>query len=132
MRRQVKNHLNAPMNINSVRAMANGHRFLLAAVAVGISVASAPSRAQRRPSGAATGRGEATSLNLKEAAQLAVLGNPEVLSRWHTIKAAQGEREAARGVLLRASISAPRKEGTVVTGQQQSDRKFAVPYATVV
>ena len=115
MRRQVKNHLNAPMNINPVRAMANGHRFLLAAVAVGISVASAPSLAQPRPSGAATGQGEATSLSLKEAAQLAVLGNPEVLSRWHTIKAAQGEREVARGVLL------PRVDLSAAKGRERGD-----------
>lgn len=39
-------------------------------------------------------------LTLKEAAQKAVLSNPEVLSRWHTIKAADGERDAGAGALL--------------------------------
>ncbi len=39
-------------------------------------------------------------LTLKEAAQKAVLNNPEVLARWHTIKAADGERDAGAGALL--------------------------------
>lgn len=39
-------------------------------------------------------------LTLKEAAQNAVLNNPEVLARWHTIKAADGERDAGAGALL--------------------------------
>ncbi|WP_053076665.1 TolC family outer membrane protein [Caenimonas sp. SL110] len=42
----------------------------------------------------------AAPFTLKEAAQLAVLKNPEVLARWHAIKAAEAEREAARGGLL--------------------------------
>lgn len=44
---------------------------------------------------------------LKEAAQAAVLSNPEVLARWHTIKVAEGERDAAKGGLLpRVDLSA--------------------------
>ncbi|WP_096696676.1 TolC family outer membrane protein [Polaromonas sp. AER18D-145] len=39
-------------------------------------------------------------LTLKEAAQNAVLNNPEVLARWHTIKAADGERDVGAGALL--------------------------------
>jgi adhesin transport system outer membrane protein len=38
-------------------------------------------------------------LTLREAAQLAVMKNPEVLSRWHTVKSAEGERDAAKGGL---------------------------------
>ncbi len=40
------------------------------------------------------------ALTLKEAAQNAVLNNPEVLARWHTIKAADGERDVSAGSLL--------------------------------
>ena len=39
-------------------------------------------------------------LTLKEAVQNAVLNNPEVLARWHTIKAADGERDVSAGGLL--------------------------------
>lgn len=42
----------------------------------------------------------AKPLTLKEAAQNAVLNNPEVLARWHTLKAADGERGASAGGLL--------------------------------
>lgn len=40
------------------------------------------------------------ALTLKEAAQNAVLNNPEILARWHTIKAADGERDVGAGSLL--------------------------------
>ncbi|NQW95271.1 MAG: TolC family outer membrane protein, partial [Polaromonas sp.] len=40
------------------------------------------------------------SLTLKDTVQKAVLSNPEVLARWHTLKAAQGERDAGAGALL--------------------------------
>jgi adhesin transport system outer membrane protein len=39
-------------------------------------------------------------LTLKEAAQKAVLNNPEVAARWHTLQAASGERDAGAGALL--------------------------------
>ncbi|MBC7603786.1 MAG: TolC family outer membrane protein [Ramlibacter sp.] len=39
-------------------------------------------------------------LTLKDAAQLAVLKNPEVLARWHAIRAAENERDVARGGYL--------------------------------
>lgn len=39
-------------------------------------------------------------LTLKEAAQNAVLNNPEVLARWHTLKAADGERGVSAGGML--------------------------------
>ena len=39
-------------------------------------------------------------LTLKEAAQKALLNNPEVLARWHTLKAAGFEREVGAGALL--------------------------------
>jgi len=45
--------------------------------------------------------------SLKEAAQQAVLSNPEVLSRWHAYEAASGERNAAAGAFLpRLDLSA--------------------------
>jgi len=53
------------------------------------------------------------SLTLKDAAQRAVLTNPEVLSRWHTIKAAEGERDSARGALL------PRVDLTAAVGPER-------------
>jgi len=50
---------------------------------------------------------EAAPFTLKEAAQQAVMKNPEVLARWHAIKAAEAERDAARGGLLpRLDLSA--------------------------
>ena len=39
-------------------------------------------------------------LTLKEAVQKAVLNNPEILARWHTLKAAEGERDAGAGAYL--------------------------------
>jgi outer membrane protein, adhesin transport system len=39
-------------------------------------------------------------LTLRDAAQLAVLKNPEVLARWHTLRAAEAERDVAKGALL--------------------------------
>lgn len=39
-------------------------------------------------------------LTLKDAVQEAVLNNPEILARWHTLRAAEGEREAGAGTLL--------------------------------
>lgn len=105
------------MNIISVRPTAKAHGVLLAALALAVSVAWAPSLAQPQPQrpAPATAQGEAASLSLKEAAQLAVLGNPEVLSRWHTIKAAQGEREVAKGTLL------PRVDLSVAKGRERGD-----------
>ena len=40
------------------------------------------------------------TLTLKEAVQKAVLSNPEVLSRWHNLRAAGGERDAGAGAFL--------------------------------
>lgn len=61
------------------------------------------------------------SLTLKEAVQNAVLNNPEVLARWHTIKAADGERDAGAGALLpkvdlAAGSGAERRSATATTG----------------
>ncbi|MDB5914997.1 MAG: hypothetical protein JWP22_3672 [Ramlibacter sp.] len=53
------------------------------------------------------------ALTLRDAAQLAVLNNPEVLARWHTVRAAQGERDAARGGLL------PRADLSVGSGRER-------------
>src|SRR5687768_5964411 len=47
------------------------------------------------------------ALTLREAAQLAVLNNPDVLARWHSVRASEGERDAAKGGLLpRVDLSA--------------------------
>lgn len=60
-------------------------------------------------------------LTLKEAAQNAVLNNPEVLARWHTIKAADGERDVGAGALLpkvdlAAGNGAERRSTATATG----------------
>lgn len=60
-------------------------------------------------------------LTLKEAAQNAVLNNPEVLVRWHTIKAADGERDVGAGALLpkvdlAAGSGAERRNAPATTG----------------
>lgn len=52
-------------------------------------------------------------LTLKDAAQKAVLTNPEVLARWHTISAAAGERDAGAGALL------PRLDLSANSGSEQ-------------
>ena len=39
-------------------------------------------------------------LTLKDAVQKAVLNNPEILARWHTLRAAEGERNVGAGTLL--------------------------------
>ncbi|MDO8373654.1 MAG: TolC family protein, partial [Polaromonas sp.] len=62
-------------------------------------------------------------LTLKEAAQNAVLNNPEVLARWHTIKAADGERDVGAGALLpkvdlAAGSGAERRNATTTTGSR--------------
>jgi adhesin transport system outer membrane protein len=55
-------------------------------------------------------------LTLRDAAQQAVLTNPEVLARWHGVRAAQGERDAARGGFL------PRVDLNLSAGaERQSD-----------
>ena len=63
-------------------------------------------------------------LTLREAAQQAVLNNPEVLQRWHEVRAAEGEREAARGGLFpRADLSAstgPERRSDLAGGRFQS------------
>lgn len=49
----------------------------------------------------------AQAYTLKEAAQQAVLTNPEVVARWHAYQAASGERDAAAGAFLpRVDLSA--------------------------
>lgn len=56
---------------------------------------------------AAVSAADERPLTLREAAQLAVVNNPEVLQRWHGVRAAEGERDAAKGGLLpRVDLSA--------------------------
>lgn len=57
----------------------------------------------------------AQPLTLKDAARNAVLNNPEVLSRWHTFKAAEGELDAASGAFL------PRLDLTAGVGRENRD-----------
>lgn len=87
--------------------------LMLAGVALGalVFVFPAPAFAQ------ATGK----PLTLQEAAQNAVLNNPEVLARWHTIKAADGERDVGAGALLpkvdlAAGSGAERRSAAATTG----------------
>ncbi len=50
--------------------------------------------------GSANAQTPPAPLTLKEAAQKAVLNNPEVLARWHTLRAADFERDVGAGALL--------------------------------
>jgi adhesin transport system outer membrane protein len=52
------------------------------------------------PAGFADAQTPPAPLTLREAAQKAVLSNPEVLARWHTLKAADFERDVGAGALL--------------------------------
>jgi adhesin transport system outer membrane protein len=52
------------------------------------------------PAGFADAQTAPAPLTLREAAQKAVLSNPEVLARWHTLKAADFERDVGAGALL--------------------------------
>lgn len=86
--------------------------LMLAGGALGILALALPAPAFAQ----ATGQ----SLTLKEAVQNAVLNNPEVLARWHTIKAADGERDAGAGALLpkvdlAAGSGAERRSATATT-----------------
>jgi adhesin transport system outer membrane protein len=72
----------------------------------------------------------AKPLTLKEAAQNAVLNNPEVLARWHTIKAADGERDVSAGGLLPkvdllAGTGAERRSATPMLAATRFDRSSA-------
>lgn len=53
--------------------------------------------------------------NLNDISKSAVLSNPEVLSRWHAFRAAQGERDASFGGFL------PRVDLTVGVGKEKRD-----------
>lgn len=63
-------------------------------------------------------------LTLREAAQLAVLNNPEVLQRWHQVRASEGERDAARGGLY------PRIDLNVSTGPERRSDIAGGRYST--
>ncbi|WP_341907734.1 TolC family outer membrane protein [Polaromonas sp. YR568] len=56
-----------------------------------------------------------TVLTLRDAAQSAVLNNPDVLAKWHSIRAADGERSAAAGALL------PRVDLALSGGRERRD-----------
>lgn len=68
-------------------------------------------------------------LTLKEAAQNAVLNNPEVLARWHTLKAADGERGVSAGGMLPkvdvAAGSGSERRNTAATVGTRFDRNSA-------
>ncbi|MES2955031.1 MAG: hypothetical protein V4711_06215, partial [Pseudomonadota bacterium] len=66
---------------------------------------------------------DAKPLTLKEAAQKAVLNNPEVLARWHTLKAADYERDVGAGALL------PRVDFVAGAGtERRSEATVRSPY----
>lgn len=54
-------------------------------------------------------------VTLRDAAQNAVLNNPDVLAKWHSIRAADGERSAAAGALL------PRVDLALSGGRERRD-----------
>jgi adhesin transport system outer membrane protein len=91
-----------PAGVFFASAVRNGIALVLAlAVVPGAAVAQVPQSVA-----VASEQGD-KALTLQQAAQQAVLSNPEVLSRWHAIKAAMGERDAAKGGLLpRVDLSA--------------------------
>ena len=103
------------MNINPTRPPQKIRGFLWIALVAAIGSACGPIVAQTQTPPTAVSSVGATGLSLKEAAQLAVLSNPEVLARWHTIKAAQGERDAARGALF------PRLDLSLAKGRERGD-----------
>jgi adhesin transport system outer membrane protein len=74
-------------------------------------VANAPAQTSVAPAGVSVL--DAQPLTLREAAQLAVLNNPEVLQRWHQVRASEGERDAARGGLF------PRVDLNASTGPER-------------
>ena len=99
-------------------------RFVSMALVAAIGLAGGPTVTLAQLAPVAASSAGATGLSLKEAAQLAILGNPEVLARWHTIKAAQGERDAARGALfprVDLSLSKGRERGDVGTGSRSAN-----------
>jgi adhesin transport system outer membrane protein len=59
-------------------------------------------------------------LTLKEAAQKAVLSNPEVLVRWHTLKAAGSERDVGAGAFL------PKADLSASSGTEQRSPPLAI------
>jgi adhesin transport system outer membrane protein len=76
----------------------------------------APGASTFAPRQAANQAPSGPPLTLKDAVQQAVLTNPEVLARWHGIKVAESERDAARGGLL------PRLDLNAVSGiERRSD-----------
>ena len=103
------------MKISRTRPPQAIRSFVLVVLGAAIGSAGGPAVAQTQSAPAAVANVVAPGLSLKEAAQLAVLSNPEVLSRWHTIKAAQGERDAARGALL------PRVDLSLAKGRERGD-----------
>jgi adhesin transport system outer membrane protein len=99
-------------NVNArARRMTNTPGFLLHSLALcGVLVFSLPSFAQATK-----------PLALKEAVQNAVLNNPEVLARWHTLKAADSERGVSAGgffpkVDLGAGSGVERRNGATIAG----------------
>jgi adhesin transport system outer membrane protein len=80
----------------------------------------AGAQATANPSAAGLVSASDAPLTLRDAAQLAVLSNPEVLARWHTVRAAENEREAARGGLFpRADLNlstGPERRSSVANG----------------
>ena len=88
--------------------------YVLVTLVAAIGSAYGPALAQPQPSPSAPAAANAAFLTLRDAAQMAITGNPEVLARWHTIQAAQGERDAARGGLL------PRVDLSLAKGREQA------------
>ena len=93
-----------PRYKTAIAGICPGRRSILIPVFIALL---GPVLVQAQTASAIAGDASAKPLTLKEAAQLAVSGNPEVLARWHSIKAALAERDAAKGGLFpRVDLSA--------------------------
>ena len=75
---------------------------------------------------AASGSSESRDYSLREAAQQAVLKNPEVLARWHAYREATNEVDAAKGGFLpRVDVSAARAHERTEQKQTGTDLSYS-------
>ena len=98
--------------------------LLFGAVSLGTAPAQQPPATAPAAAAPTTARASALAekpLTLSEVVQLSVLRNPEVLSRFHAIKAAGAERDAIRGGLY------PRVDLQGSTGPERQTSKAALP-----
>jgi len=93
------------LSLKSKPAIAGACPDRLVALVVSICALMGPAPAWSQAQAAQPAAGG--PMSMKEAARLAIISAPDVLSRWHSIRVAESERDAARGALLpRADFSA--------------------------